>query len=208
MRGWLACLAGVAALGVTACGGGGERQDADEPSGTYPVDVVRASFPAKQRLADQSLFRLTVRNAGDKTIPNLATTIQTGDDDATGESTAAGNAQAFGEVSEQPGLADPSRPIWVLDAGPRGSVTAYTNTWAVGRIRPGDERTMTWRVTAVRSGVYTIRYEVAAGLDGRARAVLAGGTRRPTGQFTVDISGEPADARVDDRGRVVKREPR
>ena len=38
-----------AALLASGCGGG-ERQDADEPSGTFKVDVS-ASFPAEQRLA-------------------------------------------------------------------------------------------------------------------------------------------------------------
>ena len=39
---------------------------------------------------------------------------------------------AFAEASEQPGLADPSRPVWVVDDGPTGGTTAYTNTgpWA------------------------------------------------------------------------------
>ena len=208
MRGRVVCVAAVAALGAVAASGcgGGEAQDADEPSGTYPVDIISATFPAKQRLADNSVLAITVRNAGDKVIPNLATTIRAGDN--SGEATTSGNAQAFAEASEQPGLADPSRPVWVLDEGPRGGVTAYTNTWALGRLKPGEQKTFRWRVTAVKSGVHSIRYEVAAGLDGKAKAVLSGGSRRPQGAFTIDISGAPADARVDDKGNVVTSEPR
>lgn len=198
------CLAAVAALGLAACGGG-ERQDADEPAGTYPVDVVRATFPAKQRLAQKAVFEITVRNAGDKTIPNLAATVEAGD--KSGAATNDGNAQAFAEVSEQPGLADPSRPVWVLDEGPRGGITAYANTWALGRLKPGQQKTFQWQVTAVKSGVHSVRYEVAAGLDRKARAVLAGGNQRPRGQFTIDISGKPADARVGADGKVIT-EPR
>ncbi|HVE67103.1 MAG TPA: hypothetical protein VNB64_00845 [Solirubrobacteraceae bacterium] len=198
----------VAAFGVAAASGcGGEKaQDADEPAGTYPVDVVRATFPAKQRLADNAVFEITVRNAGDKVIPNLATTIRSGA--KSGEATTSGNAQAFAEASQQAGLADPSRPVWILDEGPRGGVTAYTNTWSLGRLRPGEEKTFRWRVTAVKPGVHSIRYEVAAGLDGKAKAVLSGGGGRPVGAFTIDISGKPADARVDDDGKVVTTETR
>jgi hypothetical protein len=204
MRGCLACLAVLAALGVAACGGG-ERQDADEPSGTYPVDIVKASFPAKQRLADRAVLEIVVRNAGDKEIPNVAATVEAGD--KSGETTTASNAQAFAEVSEEPGLADPSRPVWVLDEGPRGGVTAYTNTWALGRLKPGERKTFRWRVTAVKSGEHSIRYKIAAGLDGKAKAVLAGGSRAPDGKFVIDISGKPADARVGDDGQVIV-EPR
>jgi len=200
MRGLFACLALVAALTLAACGGE-DRQDADEPSGTYPIDIVRATFPAKQRLADRATLEITVRNAGDKVIPNLAATVEAGD--KSGESTTSGNAQAFAEASQEPGLADPSRPVWVLDVGPRGGVTAYTNTWALGQLRPGAQKTFRWQVTAVKSGVHSIRYEVAAGLDGKARAVVSGGNQRPSGQFTIDISRRPADARVGDDGRVI-----
>jgi hypothetical protein len=200
MRGCLACLAVVAALGLAACGGG-TSQDANEAAGTYPVDVVNATFPAKQRLAQKSVLAITVRNAGDKTIPNLAATVEAGD--KAGGGNGAGNAQAFAEASQESGLADPSRPVWVLDSAPRGGVTAYTNTWALGALKPGEQRTFLWHVTAVKSGVHSVRYEVAAGLDGKAKAVLAGGSQRPSGQFTIDISGKPANARVGDNGQVI-----
>jgi hypothetical protein len=197
-----ALAAGAAAAALAACGGG-ERQDADEPSGTFPVDVVRATFPAAQRLAQQSRLEIAVRNAGRRTVPNLAVTIQAGG--TSGDTATSGNAEAFAEVSQKPGLANPSRPVWILDAGPRGGITAYTNTWALGALRPGRTKTFVWRVTAVKPGVHNVRYKVAAGLDNKARAVLAGGNTEPTGQFTIRISGKPADARVAEDGRVVKR---
>ena len=43
-------LVALCSIGVAACGGG-ERQDADEPEGEFPVDIVNASFASKQRLA-------------------------------------------------------------------------------------------------------------------------------------------------------------
>src|SRR5690242_2573057 len=53
-------VAALAATLVAGCGGG-KRQDADEPSGTFKVDVVRASFPTHQRLADTAVMRVVVR---------------------------------------------------------------------------------------------------------------------------------------------------
>ena len=182
---------------VAAGCGGGERQDADEPSGTFPVDVVKATFPTKQRLADQAELRIAVRNAGRKTLPNVAVTVESGEADQTAE------AAAFAEASEQQGLANSSRPVWVLDDGPRGGVTAYVNTWALGRLRPGQVRTFVWKVTAGKSGVHAIKYKIAAGLDGKAKAVLAGGNQEPTGAFTINVSGKPADARVGNDGKVI-----
>jgi hypothetical protein len=201
----VAAVAVVGVAGASGCGGG-KAQDADEPSGTFPVDIVKATFPAKQRLADNVTLEITVRNAGQKVIPNLAATIRAGD--RSGEATTEGNAQAFAEASQEPGLADPSRPVWILNEGPRGGVTAYTNTWALGNLQPGQQKTFTWHVTAIKPGVHSIRYEVAAGLDGKAKAVLSGGSRRPQGAFTIDVSGAPADARVGDNGQVIRSQPR
>jgi hypothetical protein len=186
----------LAGLVVTGCGGG-ERQDSDEPSGTFPVDVVKATFPTQQRLAEKSELRIAVRNAGQKAVPNVAVTVESDEADQTAE------AAAFAEASEQPGLADPSRPVWVLDSGPHGGITAYTNTWALGPLKPNQTKTFVWHVTAVKSGVHAIKYKVAAGLDGKAKAVLAGGNEQPTGAFTINVSGKPASARVGANGQVI-----
>ncbi|HEX8123617.1 MAG TPA: hypothetical protein VF549_20370 [Solirubrobacteraceae bacterium] len=176
----------VCALFVAGCGGGGERQDADEPKGNWTVDVVDATFPEQQRLAEQTELRLRVRNADSKTIPNLAVTVD-----------------GFSRRSEQPGLADPSRPVWVIDDGPRGGVTAYTNTWALGKVKAGETKEFVWKVTPVKAGRFQVKYRVAAGLDGRAKAVSAGG-ERPAGSFAVAVSREPDQSRVDpDTGEVV-----
>ena len=179
-----AALAG--AIGLVALSGCGARpQDYGEPSGTYTVDVVRASFPAEQRLAQRSQMIITVRNPGPKTVPNVAVTVEPV------QPNARYRALAFEETSNQVGLANPSRPVWTVDSGPRGGITAYTNTWALGRLRPGETKTFLWRVTAVRTGVHEIRYTVAAGLNGKAKARLPGG-ELPTGSFRINISGTPA----------------
>jgi hypothetical protein len=176
----------VAALASAGCGGG-TRQDASEPSGTFRVDVVRASFPTKQRLAKSERLVIAVRNSGTKDLPNLAVTVS-----------------SFASRSEQAGLADPSRAVWIIDEGPRGGDTAYTNTWALGPLAPGQTRRFVWRVTAVQSGTHTVKWQVAAGLNGRAKAAMAD-NRAPEGSFTVDVSDKPSQARVDpETGKVVR----
>jgi hypothetical protein len=178
--------ASVAAVAVGGCGGG-KRQDADEPSGTFQVDVVNTSFPTKQHLAQPERFVIAVRNTGSRTVPNVAVTVS-----------------SFAARSEQAGLADPERAVWVIDASPRGGDTAYTNTWALGRLAPGQTRRFVWRVTAVQAGTHTVKWEVAAGLNGKAKATLAG-NRAPAGSVTVDVSSKPAQAHVDPKtGRVVR----
>ena len=69
--GFVVALLGV---GIASCGGG-ERQDADEPSGNFPVQVVSADFPSKQSLAQNTNLTLGVKNTGQDTIPDLAITI-------------------------------------------------------------------------------------------------------------------------------------
>jgi hypothetical protein len=185
LRGSAAVFA-LGALLVAGCGGG-ERQDEDEPEGNFSVDVVAAEFPEQQRLAEKVALKLRVRNTDSKTIPNLAVTVD-----------------GFSKRSQQPGLADPSRPVWIIDDGPRGGVTAYTNTWALGRVPAGETKEFVWQVTPVKAGTYEVKYRVAAGLDGKAKAVLAGG-ERPAGSFEVDVSREPDQSRVDpDTGEVVE----
>jgi hypothetical protein len=179
-------VAGLAAVGVAGCGGG-EGKDADEPSGTFQVDVVRASFPTKQHLAQPERFVIAVRNTGDQAVPNVAVTVS-----------------SFAERSEQAGLADPERAVWIIDSSPSGGQTAYTNTWALGRLPPGQTRRFVWRVTAVKAGTHTVKWQVAAGLNGKAKATLAG-NRAPAGSVTVDVSAKPAQAHVDPKtGKVVR----
>ena len=47
---------------------------------------------------------------------------------------------SFAARSEQAGLADPERAVWIVDASPRGGDTAYTNTWALGPLAAGRRR--------------------------------------------------------------------
>jgi len=180
----------VALLALLLAGcGGGDKQDANEPSGTFDMDVVNDSFPLTQHVSRQSRMIIEIRNTGQKAVPNVAVTVK-----------------GFGKRINQQGLADPTRPIWIVDRGPRGGDTAYVGTWALGSLAPGRTRKFEWRVTPVKSGQYDLKYEVAAGLDGKAKARTPNG-ERPGGSFTVKVSGKPADARVDpETGAVVREE--
>jgi hypothetical protein len=198
-RGTAACLLTACVLAVAGCGGG-ERQDENEPEGNFPVEVVRASFPDHQKLAKSSNLVVTVRNAGDDTIPNVAVTVN-----------------GFDKRKRDPDLADPSRPVFAVngvqvqiagfpeakDAAPRGCDTAYVNTWACGPLKPGDERTFVWKVTAVKAGPYKVSWRVGAGLNGKAKAVSAGGGGAPTGTFTGTVSKAAPDVRIAADGKTV-----
>jgi hypothetical protein len=177
---------GAVALLAGGCGGG-DRQDADEPSGNYDVDVVKASFPAKQRLARQERMVVAVRNTDTKAIPNVAVTVD-----------------SFSTREDRQDLADPNRPVWIVDDGPVGGITAYANTWALGRLAPGKTKRFVWKVTPVRAGAHEVRFRIAAGLDGKAQARGAGGGA-PEGSFNVKVSPKPLQATVDpDTGEVVR----
>jgi hypothetical protein len=133
-------------------------------------------------------MRIRVRNDSERPIPNIALTVD-----------------GFSRRSEQAGLADANRPVWIIDDGPRGGVTAYTNTWALGQVPPGDTKTFEFHVTPVKAGSHEVSYRLSAGLDGKAKARVPGGGR-PEGTFSVKVSREPAQSRVDpETGDVVRR---
>jgi hypothetical protein len=195
----LVCL--IAAVGC----GGGERQDENEPEGDFAVEVVASDFPKQQKLAQSSDLMITVRNSGDETVPNVAVTLKGLDYRAT-----------------QPDVANAERPQFAIngvpreiggfpeakDATPLGCDSAYVNTWACGPLKPGDERTFVWKVTAVKAGPYDVCWRVAAGLNGKAKAVAAGGGPAPSGSFSGTVSSEAPDVRIADDGKTVVNETR
>jgi hypothetical protein len=189
-----AALVALCAAALAGAGCGGERQDANEPEGDFTLEVVKASFPARQTTAQPSTMRISVRNTDDRNLPNLAVTIET--EPRRGDAPA-----AFAIASDDPRLADADRPVWILDRGPAGKATSYTNTWALGPVLPGQTVNAEWRLTAVRPGNYTVRYRVSPGLHGKA---VAASGQKPTGSFSVSISDEPVPARVNDKGEVVR----
>jgi hypothetical protein len=184
----------LCALLAVACGE--ERQDADAPSGRFDLDVTDASFPAQQKIAEASTLKLEVENTGDRAVPNVAVTVET-------EPGEEGQAPvAFGESSDDPTLAASARPVWIVDEGPLGGESAYTNTWAVGPLGEGRSRTLEWKLTAARAGRFTVNWRVSPALEGDVSL----GDGRTEGAFDVTITDEPVPARVNDQGEVVRGE--
>jgi hypothetical protein len=211
----------AAGVTVSACGSG-PRQDASEPTGNFPVDAT-AHWTTSQRISQHTQLVITAKNTGTKTIPDVAVTIT---DVANGV-----QAPAFQKLLRMPGLANQARSVWVVDqapnptsqpcppnsdnptkaigpnysscvGGPGGAVTAYSSTWALGALAPGNSVTFNWHVTAVQAGAYVVHWRISAGLNGKARAVSASGGP-PRGTFAVNIATAPQQAYVNNGGQVV-----
>ena len=204
----------VAALavagGVAGCGGSG--QSGAERTASYPVAVI-SSFPRAQQLAERTSFTLRVKNVGKRTLPDVAVTVL---DPRYGTAAAAFGMLIPRNGPGQPILASRSRPVWIINQapgpcgyschsrGPGAAATAYSNTWALGRLRPGQTVAFRWKLTAVAPGPHTVEYEVAGSLSGRARAVLRNGAPA-RGRVRVTISSAPPLVTVQADGRVTRR---
>jgi len=202
LRGRFAFLVSAAAIAAFAgCGGGGERQDANEPEGDYQVEVVEASFPADQKLAKRSELVIVVRNADSKQIPNIAVTMK-----------------GLDYRKEDADLADQRRPQFVVNGKfknfgniedaqartPNGVENpTYVDTWSLGPLEPGESKEFKWDVTAVVAGPYELSYTVAAGLDGKARAIDESTGDTPQGIFTGTVSDEAPQTRIADDGKTI-----
>ncbi len=204
------------ALAISACGGG-QNQAASEPSGNFPVKVSTATFPSAQRLSQHTHLVIAVHNAGSKAIPNVAVTICNVTCAYPAPKGEGSSSEAFAADISQSGLANPSRPLWVIERppGPCGyscknggqgaAVTAYANTWALGRLAPGKTARFDWAVTAVQPGRHVVAWQVAAGLNGKAKAVLSNGAA-PHGRFAVKVSAAPAQSYVNNNGQIVTKQ--
>jgi hypothetical protein len=192
-------------VSIAACGSE-SSSDVNEPGGHYQVKVVKAEFPTRQRLGQTSLLRIGVRNSGEKKVPALTMTLSiAGKEGQT-------SSLPFGIHSPEPGLAQPDRPAWVLSENypkvgdssePGGVTTASPKTFDFGPLKPGASVEGVWKVSAVKTGRYTVLYEVNAGLLGAAKAETAGGVK-PGGSFAVQISSVPPNTIVTDSGEVVE----
>jgi hypothetical protein len=198
----------LASAAVAACGS--QTQASSEPKGNFPVAVV-ASFPTGQRLSEHTQLEIKVTNAGSKTIPDVGVTITDGVPSRPDMGT---QLAAFSYSLNMANVASHSRPVWIIDqapgpcqyscktGGPGGAVTAFSNTWALGRLKPGKTATFAWHLTAVQPGAWVVNWRVAAGLFGKAKAVLPGGGI-PRGSFIVHVSSRPAQAYVNNGGQIV-----
>jgi len=185
----LGCIAAVALLAASVSGcGSGEAQDANEPTGNYEVAITKVAFPRRQGLGETSRLLITVQNTGQNEVPDITMTVN-----------------GLNYRSTEPGVADPIRPVWVINAGPINGATAYVNTWALGPLAAGAERTFIWSLSATQPGTRTLAYRAGAGLNGKARAVTAGGGV-PAGTLTVNVTRRPQDSSVNPAtGQVVQK---
>jgi hypothetical protein len=222
----------VTALALTACGGssaggssgggsGGGRVAGSGGSATvharFPVKVTTASFPASQRLAEPARLVIAVRNAGHRALPDIAVSICNTSCAPSSKARVGTAAQAFGQdVTGGPGLADPTRPVWIVNRAPGScafgcnkpggeggsGVTASSNTWALGRLAPGKTARFTWAVTAAATGRHVVAWQVAGDLTGATKTTLdTGGPAR--GRFAVTVLRGPGRTRVKPDGSLV-----
>jgi len=189
-----------------ACGSDDSSTASEEAAGRYPVEIVTADFPKRQRLGETTLLRLGVRNSGEETVPGLTVSFTTGGRQG------ADSTLPFGYRSPEPGLAQPDRPIWVLAADyPKangsarraGAETTSAKTFNFGPLKPGATTEAVWKLIAVRTGDHRLRYTIAAGLGGEAKAETASG-KPARGSFSARVSEVPPDTVVKDNGEVVK----
>lgn len=201
-----AVIAAALALSIAACGGE-SSSDANEAAGTYRVRVTDASFPTEQQLGQTYLLKLGVRNTSDKTIPALTVNVSIKGKEGQG------STLPFGIHDPQPELAQPDRPVWVLaDHYPKfagsstagGAGTSNQKTFDFGPLKKGATANVVWKVSAVKSGNYTLLYAIDAGLSGAAKAETGGGVA-PGGSFAVKISSAERNTEVNDRGEVVEK---
>jgi hypothetical protein len=203
-----AALLSLSALVVAGCGGG-EQQDAKEPSGNYPVKVVSASFPQKQSLAKDSSMEIVVQNAGQKKIPTISVTVKCG--------RGLGGSFQTAIPEDTGNEADPQRPQFVvnkiptatprvnppLDPAPLERSSAFVDTFPLGPLAPGRTATFRWDVSAVKAGPYKLCWRVNAGLYGKAKAVPSGAGEPIAGEFSGTVSNKAPKAVVGDDGKTV-----
>lgn len=188
---------------LAACG---ESSSDKEAAGNFDVGVTAASFPTLQRLGQTSLLKLTIENEGEKTVPNVVVSF-----------TLAGKLGAtaslpFGIHDQQAGLANPTRPVWVLSeyfpklAGsnePGGATTSDPRTFAFGPLKPGASTSAVWKLSAVREGKYTLHYTVGAGLGTETKARTKGDVA-PGGTFVANVTAATPDTEVNQAGEIVE----
>ena len=141
----------------------------NEKNTTYPVKVVRASFPQNQSLAKDSTMEIVVQNTGQKMIPVISVTVKCG----------AGLGGSFSTATQDTTVADPLRPQFAvnkiptatdrvnppLDPAPLERSSAYVDTYPLGPLGAGHTATFMWDVSAVKAGPYHLCWR-ALGVHG------------------------------------------
>jgi hypothetical protein len=223
------------AAGIAACGGTRQDANEPEGnfpvsiiSASFPSKQALAQNTnltlAVENSGDKTIPNLAITIFTSSNASTSTSTTTTGTTSSSTSPGAEGGAPtgdlpqaqgSFSVRSEQQGLAIPFRPVWILEQGfPKlegqtasaGAEAAQTDTFAFGALAPNQTRRMVWNVTPVQGGTYTVHYRVAAGLEGKAKAVTADGSV-PEGEFVVRISSAAPQTRVNDAGQVVPIKP-
>jgi hypothetical protein len=218
----------AAALATAGCGGSSPAasttgtgqttgtEAAAAGGGSYPI-AVTASFPRRQSLSQRVRLVVAVRNTGRRALPNVAVSICNTTCSYRARRGQGTTVQPFSyAIGRAPNLANASRPIWIVlrppgrcgyscrNVGPGAAVTAYSNTWALGRLAPGRTARFAWTVTPVKAGRFTVAWQVAAALKGPNRTALAGG-RPGRGTLAAAVSTKPPRYVVQPNGKVATR---
>lgn len=135
----------------------------------YQIELLESKFPVWQRLGNAKLLKLGWRNYGETTVPNLAVTF----------STTRGQSSIEGKERDSPAPAFSTLkggPVWKLLPGfPRpaggsesdviGSLTPDGKTFTFGPLAPGEAKHIVWKVRAVHTGTYTLKYGATGDLS-------------------------------------------
>ncbi len=194
----------AAAVCVLAGCGSGSPQTAHEPEATYRMRAIRVSFPRLQAVARPVPLEIVLRNVSAKTVPTVAVTVD-----------------SLTYNSRYAALADPRRPIWVIERGPGaianppvegqevsppgGAQTAATKTWALGSLAPGRSARFVWLLAPVKPGTYTLHFAYAAGVSGKSKVRLAAGSQ--PGSITVHVAAKPPATHVNPKTGKVEAGP-
>jgi len=185
---------GSLSLSLTACGGSNSGANQSKADGTYSVSLVTKSFPKLQRLNTEAVLRLSVRNDGNRAIPDVTVTLTTGADGT--------SVPAFAKLDTQPGLAEHFKPVWILDIGPVNGDTALANSWSLGNLAPGRTANFIWHVHPVIGGPHVLNWKVAPAMLGGSAVLSDGGPAQ--GLLPVVIETKAPSATVKKNGLVAK----
>ena len=76
-------------------------------------------------------------------------------------------------------------------------------TFSFGPLKPGESTAAVWKLSAVKSGEFTLVYRVGADLSGEAKTETEGGVA-PGGSFVTEISTELPETEVNGAGEIVE----
>ena len=182
------CCRALVALSAAAAA---SRQDANEPQGGYRLEVVDASFPAKQSIAEPPRCASACATRRQARVPERR---RDGRDRATRPARVYGlrpEARTTRGWPTPTGRSDPRR------GARRGRPPRTRTPGSSGRCNRGKSKTFEWKVTAVKPGDYSLAY--------RSPGTRRQGSRSPRlhqRHLHRLVADKPVPARVDDKGKA------